>query len=124
MIKRSFLYLVAIGIALSAATLRAAKLPEKLRVLSCDLNGAAIQAGAAVNGATAEIKSLLDKADPDIVFLQGVADWETSDRLSKLRPGLRVLTCSAFANQTNQVAVLARDKAILSWVDEIPGGAG
>src|ERR1041385_5842335 len=97
---------------LLALTAQAAKLPEKLRVLSCDVAALSVENNTAVSTA---LKSLLDKADPDIVFLQHVTDWETGDRIAKFRPGLRVLTCSAFAGQAGQVAILARDKAILSW---------
>jgi hypothetical protein len=80
--------------------------------------------GGSAPDASADLKRMLDKADPDIVFLQHVADWETSDRVAKLRPGLRVLTCSAFDGNAGQVAILARDKALLSWVDEIASGDG
>jgi hypothetical protein len=122
------LLLIALTFA-AAFTTQAAKLPEKLRVLSCDLNALAIQNPTGVDKDIAtELKRLLDKADPDIVFLQRVADWETCDRICKLRPGLRVLTCSAFSSPSpggeGQVAILARDKAILSWVDEISSGNG
>ena len=104
-------------IALAAGTLvvatQAAKLPEKIRVLSCDL------AAAGANDVSSELKSLLDKADPDIVFLQHAADWEACDQICKLRPGLRVLTCSSFSTGRGEVAILARDKAMLSWSDAI-----
>lgn len=123
---KTLLLLTALTLAAAKLTTEAAKLPEKLRVLSCDLNALAIQnpTGNDKDAAT-ELKRLLDKADPDIVFLQRVTDWETCDRICKLRPGLRVLTCSAFTPEPNsQVAILARDKAILSWVDEISSGNG
>src|SRR4051812_41315197 len=92
--------LIALALAalFAAVTAQAAKLPEKLRILSCDVASLAIQSpSGSTNDLSAELRRLLDKADPDIVFLQGVTDWETSERISKLRPGLRVLTCSAFA---------------------------
>src|SRR6059058_2724484 len=127
--KTPFLFSLVLAASLFALTTPAAKLPEKLRFLSCDLASIAIQApGASANDASTELKRLLDKADPDIVFLQHVTDWETCERIAKLRPGLRVLTCSAFSAQPGatsaQVAILARDKAILSWVDETSSGDG
>jgi hypothetical protein len=104
-----------------ATTTHAAQLADKVRVLSCDLASIAIETPAA----SAELKLLLEKANPDIVFLQHVADWETCDRICKLRPGLRVVTCSAFATEpSSQVAILARDKAALAWTDETSTGNG
>jgi hypothetical protein len=96
-----------------AVTTQAAKLPEKIRVLSCDL------AAAEGNKVSPELKALLDKADPDVVFLQHVTDWEACDQICKLKPGLRVLTCSSFSNGRGEVAILGRDKAMLSWSDSI-----
>jgi hypothetical protein len=124
MTLRSLLWLM-LAACFQALTTPAAKLPEKLRLLSCDLGGLAIQAptGSANDPAT-ELKRLLDKADPDVVFLQRVADWDTCERIARLRPGLRVLTCSGFSGASGQVSVLARDKAVLSWVDEIADGNG
>ena len=108
------------------APTRAANLSEKLRAISCDLSTLSLQSPTNVSG---ELKKLLDKADPDIVFLQGALDWETCERICKLHPRLNVVTCSAFPGQpitsiAPQVAILARDKAILSWVEEFsPGNA-
>src|SRR3954465_8818139 len=115
--KRCKLFFIALAAGVLAVTSHAAKLPDKIRVLSCDL------AAAGANDLSSELKSLLDKADPDVVFLQHVTDWESCDRICKLRPGLRVLTCSAFTSDpVAQVAILARDKATLSWTDEISAG--
>ena len=86
---------------------------EKLRVLSCEFVSAD-------KYDHADFKALLNKANPDVVLIQGVADWEACDRICKLQPGLRVLTCSAF-EKASQVAILARDKAVLSWVGEADG---
>src|SRR5688572_1491076 len=101
-----------------------AALSDKLRVLSCDLATLPIHE----SNAAFALKNLLDKADPDIVFLQGAIDWEACDRICKLRPGLRVLTCSVFSAALNakasQVAILARDKAVLSWVEPVANGDG
>lgn len=110
--RRNFIFLALAAVTFAAST-HAAKLPEKIRVLSCDL------AGAGANDISSDLKSLLDKADPDVVFLQHVADWEACDQICKLRPGLRVLTCSSFATGRGEVAILARDKAMLSWSDAI-----
>src|SRR5215213_3403819 len=114
--------LLSIAVAvLIATTTHAAQLADKVRVLSCDLASIPIETSAA----SAELKQLLEKANPDIVFLQHVADWETCDCICKLRPGLRVVTCSAFATEpSSQVAILARDKAALAWTDEISSGNG
>src|SRR5690348_16801442 len=119
--KRPFLILLFIAILIPA---RAANLSEKLRAISCDLSTLSLQSP---NNVSAELKKLLDKADPDVVFLQGALDWETCERICKLRPGLNVITCSAFPAQpitaiAPQVAILARDKAVLSWVEEFSSG--
>src|SRR5436190_458825 len=97
--KRFKFLFIGVAAGIFAVTAHAAKLPEKIRVLSCDLGAA----GATVSP---ELKTLLDKADPDIVFLQHVADWEACDQICKLRPGLRVLTCSSFSNGRGEVAIL------------------
>jgi len=111
--KRCKLFFIALAAGVLAVTSHAAKLPDKIRVLSCDL------AAAGANDLSSELKSLLDKADPDVVFLQHVTDWEACDQICKLRPGLRVLTCSSFSTGRGEVAILARDKALLSWSDTI-----
>src|SRR4051794_24122637 len=78
---------------------QAAQLAEKVRVLSCDVASLTFETPtAAPKDVSTALKELLDKADPDIVFLQRVADWETCERICKLRPGLRVVTCSAFSS--------------------------
>ncbi|HEY6227088.1 MAG TPA: hypothetical protein VI282_08205 [Verrucomicrobiae bacterium] len=121
-IKRNPLLSFALAAILTAAATQAAQLAEKIRVLSCDVASVAIQPpGAAGKDVSGALKELLEKADPDIVFLQHVADWETCERICKLRPGLRVLTCSAFEND-GQVAILSRDKAALTWSAEISSG--
>lgn len=116
--NRSF----ALGLALLlTAITRADNLPDKVRILSCDLSSAVVQPASPL---AVELKRLLEKADPDIVVLQHVMDWENCDRIAKLRPGLQVITCSGFAGPSGQTAILARDKAILSWVDEAGSGQG
>ena len=82
--KRYKLFLITAASGFFIFTASAAKLPEKIRVLSCDL------AAAAPSDLSSELKALLDKADPDVVFLQHAADWEACDQICKLRPGLRV----------------------------------
>ena len=110
----------------SAGAAQAAAMPEKIRVFSLDLGNAAITTEGSGNEATHALKQWLDKADPDIICLQGVRDWDTSARIAELRPGMRVLVCSGFtadnAPATPQVAILARDRAILSWVEELSDG--
>jgi hypothetical protein len=105
-------FFIALALVVSAANSRAA-FSEKLRVLSCEFVSAD-------KYDHADFKTLLNKADPDVVLIQGVADWEACERICQLRPGLRVLTCSAFPN-ASQVAILARDKAVLSWITEVNG---
>jgi hypothetical protein len=121
--KRTLLFF-AFAATFMAFTTHAAQLAEKIRVLSCDIASIAIETpSAAPKDVSTALKALLEKADPDIVFLQRVADWETCERICKLRPGLRVITCSAFSSTgEGQVAILARDKAALSWSDEISAG--
>jgi hypothetical protein len=119
----------------------AAALPEKLRVLSVDLDNSLIENPGVPGGEVAQdLRSLLENADPDVICLQGVLDWETAERVCKLKPGFRVITCSAFqpldsANAADpataaatappsQVAILARDRALISWVEPIAGQNG
>lgn len=102
----------ALSVCLVAAKSHAA-FAEKLRVLSCEF----------VSGDKydhSDFKNLINRADPDVVLIQGVAGWDACEAICKLRPGLRVLTCSAFPN-ASQVAILARDKAVLSWIGEVNG---
>ncbi len=113
---------------LAASNTQGAGLPEKLRVLSIDLQNARLQApGTPGDQLTQELGKLLEKADPDIICVQGATDWENCDTICKLKRGFRVLTCSAFTAKSGteavaQVAILARDKAVLSWVEEISEG--
>ena len=118
--------LVALFASFAALNVYSGGLPERLRVLSLDLENALIETPGTPGGEVAqELRTLLEKADPDLVCLQGVTDWEACDRICKLKPGLRVLTCSAFekvAGATPQVALLARDRAVISWVEELSDG--
>ena len=99
-----------------------ATLGDKLRVLSLDLANSRIETpGTPGSELSQELRGLLEKADVDVICVQGAVDWENCERLSKLKPGLQVLTCSAFTN-TPQVAILARSTAFLSWVDETESG--
>jgi hypothetical protein len=126
---RKLIFFVA-AIALQFALHAVAALPEKLRVLTVDLENGLIQTPGLPGGELAQdLRTLLEKADPDIICLQGVTDWESCERICKLKPGLRVLTCSAFPTKTDnaaapQVAILARDRAVISWVEEIGDGSG
>lgn len=105
-------------------------LPEKLRVLTIDLENARIEMpGTPGSELSQDLRRLLETADVDVVCLQGANDWESCERICKLKPGLRVVTCSAFESKNPnvpmpQVAILARDRAVLSWVEEIQDGAG
>lgn len=127
---RKILVLIASIALLSTFNGRTAGLPEKLRVLSVDLENALIQRPGVPGGELAQdLRTLLEKADPDVICLQGAIDWESCDRICKLKPGLRVLTCSAFPAKSEgaaapQVAILARDRAVISWVEEIADGGG
>lgn len=126
-----FISAVCLGVTSTTAPAQGATpagaMPEKLRVLSVDLGNVAVITEGSGNEATHGLKQWLDKADPDIICLQGVRDWETSARVAELRPGFRVLVCSGFTAPddraaTPQVAILAKDRAILSWVEELPDG--
>ena len=107
-----------------------AALSEKLRVLSIDLGNAAINTPGMPGGEVAqELRGLLEKADPDVLCLQGATDWETCERIANLKPGFRLITCSAFeAKAPNtvapQVAIIARDRAPISWVEQLPDDSG
>lgn len=124
--------LLSAGVRHSFAALNAsaAPLPEKLRVLSVDLENSLIENPGVPGGEVAQdIRSLLENADPDVICLQGVLDWETAERLCKLKPGFRVITCSAFEStdptaRPSQVAIIARDRSIISWVEPLPDRSG
>jgi hypothetical protein len=126
---KKLLLIVAVLGFFTAATAQAG-LPEKLRVLSIDLGNASIGTPGMPGGEVAqELRSLLEKADPDVICLQGATDWESCERICALRPGFRLVTCSAFeAKAPNtvapQVAILAKDRAPISWVEQIPDGSG
>jgi hypothetical protein len=127
---RKFLLLIASFAILTGFDAYCGGMPEKLRVLSVDLENALIATPGIPGGEVAqELRTLLEKADPDVVCLQGVTDWESCERICKLKPGLRVLTCSAFEAKVpngaaRQVAMLARDRAVISWVEPIADGSG
>jgi hypothetical protein len=109
---------------------QAATLSEKLRVLSIDLGNAPINTPGLPGGdAAQELRGLLEKADPDVLCLQGATDWESCERIANLKPGFRLLTCSAFEAKTPgsvppQVAIIARDRAPISWVEQLPDDSG
>ena len=116
--------------AFTLATSQSATLPEKLRILSVNLENALIQSPGVPGGEIAqELRTLLEKSDPDVICLQGVLDWETGERICKLKPGFHVVTCSGFQSQTEgtaapQIAILARDRAAISWVEEVSNASG
>jgi len=126
----STIFLVVLCACWVPVSTQSAGLPEKLRILSIDLENVTVQPpGTPGSQLAEELQKLLEKADPDIVCLQGATDWEHCDTIAKLKRGFRVLTCSAFTAKTGaeavpQVAILARDKAVLSWVEEISEGQG
>ena len=95
---RKILVLIASIALLSTFNGRTAGLPEKLRVLSVDLENALIQRPGVPGGELAQdLRTLLEKADPDVICLQGAIDWESCDRICKLKPGLRVLEVAGFS---------------------------
>jgi hypothetical protein len=102
----------------------AANLSDKLRVLSIDLQDRRVETpGTPGSELSQELRKLLETADVDVICVQGAVDWENCERICQLKPGLQVLTCSAFENAP-QVAILARSGAVLSWVDELEGNSG
>ncbi|MGN6385243.1 MAG: hypothetical protein ACTHMT_03290 [Verrucomicrobiota bacterium] len=120
--KRSFslFNILCAAVTLLAVTTegRAAILNERLRVLSLNL-GEQPDRTALIE----EVRILMEKGEPDVVTLRGAVDWAFCEAISKLSPGMRVLTCSAFvdANQKQsgpQAAILARDRAVLSWAEK------
>ena len=80
---------------------------------------------AVVEQAAGELKSV----DPDVILLQGVADWGLCAQLAEaLKPlDYNVLICSAFRQESllspvrPQVAILSKQKAYFSWSEA--GGA-
>ena len=127
---KKLLLFIASGALICALNVQSGGLPDKLRVLSVDLENALIETPGVPGGEVAqELRTLLEKADPDVICLQGTTDWESCERICKLKPGFRVLTCSAFPARAEnaaapQVAILARERAIISWVEEIADGSG
>jgi len=123
---------VLIALVVSALTPngRSAGFVEKVRVATIDLENARIETpGAPGSELSQELRRFLEMADVDILCLQGASDWESCEKICKLKPGLRVLTCSAFAAKSGhgplpQVAILASERAILSWVQETSEGSG
>jgi hypothetical protein len=115
---------------LTASHVNAAALSEKLRVLSIDLENALIETPGVPGGEIAQhVRTLIENADPEIICLQGVLDWESAERICKLKPGFRLITCSAFQSKDEntpapQVAILGRDRATISWVEEISENGG
>ena len=68
-----------------------AALSEKLRVLSIDLGNAAINTPGMPSGEVAqELRGLLEKADPDVLCLQGATDWETCERIANRKRCVRI----------------------------------
>jgi hypothetical protein len=126
---KKLLFIISLA-ALALANSQSANLPEKLRVLSINLENTLIQAPGVPGGEIAqELRTLLEKSDPDVICLQGVLDWETGERICKLKPGFQVVTCSGFQSQnegtpTPQIAILARDRAAISWVEEVSDASG
>ncbi len=111
-------------ICLLALSAQAATLPDKVRVLALDLQNTRIETpGTPGSELSQELRHTLEMADVDIICVQGAIDWENCERICQLKPGLQVLTCSAFTNAP-QVAVLSRAGAVLSWADESDGGNG
>jgi hypothetical protein len=127
---KKLILLLASAVLFAANSAQAATLSEKLRVLSIDLGNAAINTPGMPGGEVAqELRGLLEKADPDVLCLQGATDWETCERIANLKPGFRLITCSAFeAKAPNtvapQVAIIARDRAPISWVEQLPDDSG
>jgi hypothetical protein len=103
---------------------RAAALPDKVRVLALDLQNTRVETpGTPGSELSQELRHILELADVDIICVQGATDWENCERICQLKPGLQVLTCSAFTNAP-QVALISRIGAVLSWADESDGGNG
>ncbi len=126
---KKLLFIISLA-ALTLANSQSATLPEKLRVLSINLENTLLQAPGVPGGEIAqELRTLLEKSDPDVICLQGVRDWETGERICKLKPGFQVVTCSGFQSKGEgapapQIAILARDRAVISWVEEVSDASG
>jgi hypothetical protein len=101
-------------------------LADTLRVTTWNLqamNAGPENAGALNQLRLSEAAAMLNKLAPDVILLQQVRDWQTCEQLAQaLRPAdYRVLVCSAFpgaqtgGGAAQQVALLARQRAYLSW---------
>ncbi len=84
-------------------------------------------------GQLQEAADALKKLNPDVIILQQVMDWKTCEALARaLEPEkYQVLVCSAFRDARTkkpgrqQVAILSRAKAYISWTEawQTNGGA-
>jgi hypothetical protein len=65
------------------------------------------------------VAAALNKAEPEIILLQGSLDWQTCSRITEaLKPNdFKVLTCSSFHDGSRQVAILATKTAYFSWAE-------
>jgi hypothetical protein len=93
-------------------------LADTIRLTTWNLYADA-KAAPSANTITAAAETL-KITDPDVILLQGIADWQFCSQLAQeLKPAAyNVLVCSSFhtgATNQPQVAVLAKPKAYFAW---------
>ena len=111
--------LIVVLLLLGAAHLRA----EPLRITTWNLNSSEAPAsGAAVEeDRLADIATVLNSLNADVILLQDIRDMQTCDRLAVLlKPArYRVAVCSAFTDVSGrrlpQVAILSRKSITAAW---------
>ena len=124
------LLLIAIGTAAPECLADTIRLTTwNLQALAAGTNAATAPGQLSLSSAAAALRKLA----PDVILLQQVRDWRTCEELARaLKPAdYRVLVCSAFPDgkdgqgSAQQVALLARQRAYLSWAQPWnPGPAG
>jgi hypothetical protein len=114
------------GVVFAAAALCSATctFAETLRVTALSLQGAANPSGQPPERLE-QAASALKKLNPDVILLRQARDWQMCAQLAKaLEPAkYNVLVCSAFRDPSSgkpapeQVAILAKRRAYISWSD-------
>ena len=109
-------------LALAVATSALDGLAASLRVTSWNLQPVAADRAGGTNDPLGHAAAALRQINPDVILLQGVADWQMCAQLAQaLKPAdFNIAICSSFHQQTqttgnHQVAILSRQKAYFSW---------
>ncbi len=109
---------------------------ETVRVATWNVPEARLSQGTNGSASFTEIlqtgASALKRLGPDVICLQGISDWESCQKLCALigAKNYHVITCSAFTPNVpgpqtgRQVAIIARQRAILAWTEQVTPVAG